>query len=1082
MTNDDGEKAERALLYAAYDFDASFIELYWNLFNGATLILAPEELRKDVSSLGDFLVEQKIDWAVLTPTLAGSVEPSKCARLKCLILGGEAPTLELLQNMRKYTNVFNGIGSTECSFCSAVNKFKPGDKANNVGRPLANSTTYVLNEAKLPVPLGAPGEMHVGGRGVGRGYWKRPDLNEERFIANAFGPGLLYKSGMAVRVLSTGDMQLLGRTDRQVKIRGLRIELREVGATVATEPKTPLEKQLCDIFAQVLNLGAVGTTDNFYDCGGNSMSALDLVFKLRSVGVGSFKAKDILDYPTVREILEHTGDDTAENQEEEQIELPPLPTNIGGARGSIMRRQSRSQRDLRAAAAAAASAAPVRGLIRQHSKQRSILKKYGSSRLLGQRDRNSAPRKVSLSPLIEVMLPMQEWVVNLCENKKTPAILACTLSLPEEQNIGVSDIEKALQKLALSHEVLRSSIKGKTVTIEENDSPVRIVDMGKSHANDSTLQGICASLNVEGGLLWRAALHSQNQLFLTFHPVIMDWHSLNVLVDEIILLLKKKSAFNRSSTYRKWITYVTDSAQFNGFIHAPFWDKMQSSSIQDFKMEMDFALRSQLELSEVTTSLLVADPKSHEKTAARTLVMASVARALSQVAGNVSNSIFTMSSGRTDQDVDVTRSIGLFQTMFPVLLDGSGNMSNVVNRASRTLGVIPEQGLTYMSLVKDGQVEKATPQVFVNYRDSITKINAEWPVAPFGDDTKQPLDAGIPLTIDAFIDPVRGVLVFNITSYLPLKKTQEVEHALQTAVDGVSEFIELKGGNANKKSTTPLSSESARGDGLAKRSSIRASRLIRTYHKSLAENTYIFLIHPDGSDSAVYKPLAFKLYESGFNPKGVDNNVIISTKKYEMARDLSKLGRHYRDTIMKNMMKAPEGAPIVILGWSLGGKIALEVAAQLEKDGYKNINLYLLDSFYKVTMLGADMESFVDYHMKLYYNERGGKVDKSMAEAHKHVVESEFALADADISGFLKHSRVTLFKAGKILDSFDDLQLSHVQLQSFDNGLNSCVTKLKVLLMEDHDHASLIEEEEEIVDTIVDDVSELYRKMSPFAI
>lgn len=1153
LTNDEGEKAERALLFAAYVFDASVIELYWNLFNGATVILAPEELRKDATGLGDFLVEQKIDWAVLTPILAGVVEPTKYAGLKGVILGGEAPTLELLQNMSKYTNVFNGMGPTECTVCNAANKFENGDQANNIGKPLANSTAYVLNEDKLPVPLGAPGEMYIGGHGVGRGYLRRPQLNEERFIPNPFGPGRLYKSGDAVRFLPNGDMQFLGRTDRQVKIRGFRIEIGEVEAAiegldgikqaavidipkgrtkalvgyvvgdldaktiggmlsnrlpdymipsiimaidsipmtingkldrtklpepklektvVAVEPKTPLEKQLCEIFAQVLDLEAVGTTDNFYECGGNSISALDLVFKLSSVGVGSFKAKDILECPTVRAILDSVGDPTAE-EEESQDELPELPQNIGGARGSISRRQSRSKRERRTAPGRGA------GMNRQLSKQKSILKKYGSSRSLG-----GPPRSVSVAPVQSDMLPMQEWLVDLCEQKRAPAVLACTVSLPAEQNITAKDIEKALQELALSHEVLRASIDGKNLTIQENDSPIGIVDMGKSKVNDLTFKGICSSLNVKGGLLWRAALHSQNQLFLAFHPVIMDMHSMGVFVDELVLLLRNKTVSHESCTFRKWMEYVADSAQFNGLIHGPFWDKMQSSSSENFKMEQEKPLCSQLKLSDETVSSLLTDSKSSDKTSARTLVLAAVARALSQVAGNLSNSIFTTSPGRVEQDIDVSRSVGVYQTMFPVLLDGTGEMTKLVNRTSRTLGVIPEQGLSYMSLVRDGQVKTITPQVFVNYRDMVVNVTSEWPVTPFGNDTNKPFDAGVPLTVDSFVDPKRGTLVFNITSYLSMKVTDEFERALQHAVDSVSEYIKL-----NCSGSSPTSGPGSRGGrassrggrGLAKQSSIRASRLIRTYHKSLAEFTYIFLIHPGGSDAAVYKPLATKLYESGFNPKGVDNDVIMSMKKYDMARDLFKLGKHYRDTILKNMKKAPEGAPIVILGWSLGGKIALEVAAQLEKDGFKNIFCYILDSYWKVTMLGADMESFVDYNMKLYHEERGGKVDKTLEAAHKHVVESEYVLADADLSGFLRHTRVTLFKAGKIMAAYDDLQLSRIQLESFDNGLNNCAAKVKVVLMEDHDHSTLIGEDEEIVDTIVDEVSDFNRTFMAYS-
>ena len=136
-------------------------------------------------------------------------------------------------------DILNMYGPTETTIWSTV--YEVGDERQNVpiGRPIANTTIYILDERLQPVPIGAPGELMIGGAGVARGYLNRPDLTADRFIPDPFSAdsaGRLYRTGDLARYLPDGNVEFLGRMDHQVKIRGYRIELGEIEALLNDHP------------------------------------------------------------------------------------------------------------------------------------------------------------------------------------------------------------------------------------------------------------------------------------------------------------------------------------------------------------------------------------------------------------------------------------------------------------------------------------------------------------------------------------------------------------------------------------------------------------------------------------------------------------------------------------------------------------------------------------------------------------------------------------------------------------------------------------------------------------------------------
>jgi aryl carrier-like protein len=150
-----------------------------------------------------------------------------------MLCGGEALPRELANRLLEGAGtLWNMYGPTETTIWSSFTRVSAGDAPITVGKPIANTQFYVLDRQDQPVPPGVPGQLHIGGDGVARGYHNRPELTAERFVNNPFQAGRMYRTGDSARWLPDGGLQVLGRIDHQIKLRGFRIELGEIEAAL----------------------------------------------------------------------------------------------------------------------------------------------------------------------------------------------------------------------------------------------------------------------------------------------------------------------------------------------------------------------------------------------------------------------------------------------------------------------------------------------------------------------------------------------------------------------------------------------------------------------------------------------------------------------------------------------------------------------------------------------------------------------------------------------------------------------------------------------------------------------------------
>ena len=223
------------LAVTSVSFDISVLELLWTLTRGFTVVVHGDE---GTATIADEIRRHCVTHLQMTPSLARMLTLDARAfaalgLLKQMLLGGEAVPASLIHHIRQVFSgeVHNMYGPTETTIWSTTYRVEQPGSTVSIGRPISNTQIYMLDAELQPVPIGEIGELFIGGEGVARGYWNRPDLTAERFLTiPSLLPHRIYRTGDLARFLPDGNIEFLGRADYQVKLRGHRIEPGEIEA------------------------------------------------------------------------------------------------------------------------------------------------------------------------------------------------------------------------------------------------------------------------------------------------------------------------------------------------------------------------------------------------------------------------------------------------------------------------------------------------------------------------------------------------------------------------------------------------------------------------------------------------------------------------------------------------------------------------------------------------------------------------------------------------------------------------------------------------------------------------------------
>ncbi|MGT2532550.1 amino acid adenylation domain-containing protein [Streptomyces nojiriensis] len=234
-------RTERFLGFASLSFDVSVLDVFGSLLSGSTLVLATDAERVDVDRLQALLAEHAVTVADLPPALLPLLDPAGLPALRFLSTGGEAPSGDAVDRWATDgREVWNAYGPTEAAVSVTMHRVVPPSHGRipPIGRPMVNHRAYVVDRGLRLLPPGATGELCVAGAGLAQGYAGRAAMTADRFVPDPFSgvPGArMYRTGDLVRWTARGELEFVGRVDRQVKINGHRIELGEIEAVLGRQ-------------------------------------------------------------------------------------------------------------------------------------------------------------------------------------------------------------------------------------------------------------------------------------------------------------------------------------------------------------------------------------------------------------------------------------------------------------------------------------------------------------------------------------------------------------------------------------------------------------------------------------------------------------------------------------------------------------------------------------------------------------------------------------------------------------------------------------------------------------------------------
>jgi amino acid adenylation domain-containing protein/non-ribosomal peptide synthase protein (TIGR01720 family) len=741
------DQSDRTLLKYSFSFDAAAAEIFHPLITGAGLVIASPGGQYDADYLVELMRERRVTAIDVVPTMLKALVDDgrikECRSLRRVASGGEALSVELKERVYDLlgeVELVNMYGPTEATITATFYRCGPGEDEPTVpiGRPVANTRVYLLDENLEPVPVGIAGEIHIGGNGLAWGYLNQRALTAAEFIPDPFSAeagARLYKTGDLGRYSAEGNIEYLGRADGQVKVRGFRIELGEVearlrkhwavreavvvardeaggdkrlvayvvakGAEAVTpgelrgylkeglpehmlpaafvlidalpltasgkvntralpapgefktkegyeEPRTPVEKELARVWAEVLGLERVGIADNFFELGGDSILSLQVVARAREAGL-SLTPKHLFQHQTISELAAVTTTSRAGAAEDEAVE----------------------------------DAIPL--------------------------------------------TPIQRWFFEQELPEPHHYNQAVMLELRPPADAGL--LEKSLERLVEHHDALRLRFNRvgrgweQTQAARETREVFRRVDLSSLAAEtqeaeiESAANKAQSSLDLGEGPIMRAVYFDlgdrrTHRLLIVIHHLAVDGVSWRILLDDMRRAyeqLRREHGVElppKTLSFRRWAGLLAAHAQTAAVREElDYWTAEPRRRVG--KLPVDRARENRpaearsvsASLTAEETRLLLQEVPRAYRTQINDVLLAALAQALYEWMGEGRVLVDLEGHGREEivEDADLSRTVGWFTTICPVLLEvnSSAGPGETLKSVKEQLRRVPNRGIGY---------------------------------------------------------------------------------------------------------------------------------------------------------------------------------------------------------------------------------------------------------------------------------------------------------------------------------------------------------------------------------------------------
>ncbi|WKT34215.1 non-ribosomal peptide synthetase [Bacillus amyloliquefaciens] len=757
---------DRLLFTSSLGFDVTTFEIFGPLLNGASLYVSDQETYLDSDVLETFIQQNGITTLWLTSSLFNHLSEQNehmFSGLSRLIIGGEALSPSHVNRVRKtlpHLSIWNGYGPTEnTTFSTCFLIEQSYDHSIPIGRPVGNSTAYIINSRGTPQPIGVIGELCTGGDGVARGYFGRPELTEEKFVPNPFVPGeRMYRTGDLARWLPDGTIEYAGRMDDQVKIRGYRVELGEIEAAlrsldgvkeaaVSVRTGQSGNKELIAYMSLQTDMDTEKVRSSLSKQLPNYMVPAYMMEleKLPLTPNGKLDRKNLPE----PELALQTAYTAPRNELEEQLSViwqEVLGTKQVGIEDSFFELGGDSIKALQVAAR---------------------LGRYGWKMTASDLFRH--PSIKELAPLIRKAervidqrpvegdipwTPVQHWF--LSQRMENRNHFNQSVMMFSSDALHKQPLKQALEHLVIHHDALRITVSSENESIRQINHGIQkdelysldIWDLSETDTWEREIEDEVAALqqrmDIEKGPLLKAGwfkTRSGDYLFITVHHLAVDGVSWRILLEDLsaaythavkgqpVQLPPKTDSFKqyavRLSEYAKSSKLMREEEYWR-FIEEetaaelPYEKPQHQTGADSIRQTVSFTL------TEEETSVLLQQVNRAYHTDTQDILLTAAALALRDWTGGGRLRIAMEGHGREHimPELDISRTVGWFTSMYPVLIDlntAGAELGTAVKTVKDTLGRIPDKGIGYGILKYMTPPEQKTirfrqaPEISFNY-------------------------------------------------------------------------------------------------------------------------------------------------------------------------------------------------------------------------------------------------------------------------------------------------------------------------------------------------------------------------------